>query len=88
MTQFSIFDYLYRDASNYKSWGSLLLEGRATEADSNDFAHSSIATSFSSPSRLAYRRSTPNYGSLVMAPPRMTTSGIPSTNYVRQRRKK
>jgi len=33
MTEFSIFDYLYRDASNYKSWGSLLLEGRATEAD-------------------------------------------------------
>lgn len=27
MTEFSIFDYLYRDASNYKSWGSLLLEG-------------------------------------------------------------
>lgn len=33
MIEFSIFDYLYRDASNYKSWGSLLLEGRATEAD-------------------------------------------------------
>ena len=33
MTEFSIFDYLYRDASNYKSWGSLLLEGRATKAE-------------------------------------------------------
>ncbi|MGB4912009.1 MAG: hypothetical protein WBO95_07730 [Candidatus Dechloromonas phosphoritropha] len=33
MTKFSIFDYLYRDASNYKSWGSLLLEGRATEVE-------------------------------------------------------
>ena len=33
MTEFSIFDYLYRDASNYKSWGSLLLEGRATETE-------------------------------------------------------
>jgi hypothetical protein len=33
MTELSIFDYLYRDASNYKSWGSLLLEGRATEAE-------------------------------------------------------
>lgn len=33
MTEFSIFDYLYRDASNYKSWGSLLLEGRATEIE-------------------------------------------------------
>lgn len=32
MTEFSIFDYFYRDASNYKSWGSLLLEGRATES--------------------------------------------------------
>ena len=33
MTEFSIFDYLYRDASNYKSWGSLLLEGSATKTD-------------------------------------------------------
>ena len=33
MTKFSIFDYLYRDACNYKSWGSLLLEGQATEAE-------------------------------------------------------
>ena len=33
MTEFSIFDYLYRDGSNYKSWGSLLLEGLATETD-------------------------------------------------------
>ena len=33
MIEFSIFDYLYRDASNYKSWGSLLLEGSATETE-------------------------------------------------------
>ena len=28
-----IFEYLYRDASNYKVWGTLLLEGVAKEAD-------------------------------------------------------
>lgn len=33
MIEFSIFDYLYRDASNYKSWGSLLLEDRTTETE-------------------------------------------------------
>lgn len=33
MAEFSVFDYLYRDASNYKAWGSLLLEGSATEED-------------------------------------------------------
>ena len=33
MTELSIFDYLYRDASNYKSWGSLLFEGHATETE-------------------------------------------------------
>lgn len=33
MTEFSVFDYLYRDGSNYKSWGSLLLEGSATAAN-------------------------------------------------------
>lgn len=30
---FSIFEYLYRDASNYKAWGSLFLTGQATQAD-------------------------------------------------------
>ncbi len=30
---FSIFEYLYRDASNYKVWGTLLLEGVANETD-------------------------------------------------------
>lgn len=30
MQQFSLFEYCYRDAANYKAWGSLLLEGSAT----------------------------------------------------------
>jgi hypothetical protein len=30
---FSIFEYLYRDASNYKVWGTLLLDGVANETD-------------------------------------------------------
>jgi hypothetical protein len=30
---FTIFEYLYRDASNYKVWGTLLLAGLASEAD-------------------------------------------------------
>jgi hypothetical protein len=33
MSAFTVFDYYYRDASNYKAWGSLLLEGSAVEAD-------------------------------------------------------
>jgi hypothetical protein len=33
MSGFSIFEYLYRDASNYKAWGSLLLKGQVTQAD-------------------------------------------------------
>lgn len=31
--QFSVFEYLYRDASNYKAWGALLLLGAATDAN-------------------------------------------------------
>lgn len=27
MKKFTVFEYLYRDASNYKAWGSLVLEG-------------------------------------------------------------
>ena len=33
MAIYTVFDYLYRDASNYKAWGSLLLEGAATVFD-------------------------------------------------------
>lgn len=33
MTTYSIFDYCYRDAANYKAWGTLLLEGEALKED-------------------------------------------------------
>lgn len=33
MREFSVFEYCYRDASNYKSWGFLLLRGVATSAE-------------------------------------------------------
>ena len=33
MTKFSVFSYLYRDASNYKAYGRLLLKGTASVAD-------------------------------------------------------
>ena len=33
MPKFSVFSYLYRDASNYKAYGRLLLKGTATAAD-------------------------------------------------------
>ena len=33
MKKFSIFEYLYRDASNYKAWGSLVLRGGFNSSD-------------------------------------------------------
>ena len=33
MPKFSVFSYLYRDASNYKAYGQLLLKGTASVAD-------------------------------------------------------
>lgn len=33
MDKFSVFEYFYRDASNYKSWDLLLLSGSATKSD-------------------------------------------------------
>lgn len=36
MKNFSIFEYCYRDASNYKSWGFLLLQGAALSGDMED----------------------------------------------------
>jgi hypothetical protein len=32
-TKYSVFEYLYRDAGNYKAWGELLLLGDLSEAD-------------------------------------------------------
>lgn len=36
LKNFSLFEYVYRDASNYKSWGALLLGGAASDADTKD----------------------------------------------------
>lgn len=33
MQKLCVFEYLYRDASNYKAWGTLLLRGTATASD-------------------------------------------------------
>lgn len=33
MQKLCVFEYLYRDAANYKAWGTLLLRGTATEPD-------------------------------------------------------
>ena len=33
MQNFCIFEYFYRDASNYKAWGALVLSGVATKSD-------------------------------------------------------
>ena len=33
MQKFCVFEYLYRDAANYKAWGTLVLRGAATESD-------------------------------------------------------
>jgi len=33
MEKFSVFEYLYRDASNYKAWGTLVLGGAAIASD-------------------------------------------------------
>lgn len=33
MKKISVFEYLYRDGSNYKSWGTLVLRGATTTAD-------------------------------------------------------
>ena len=33
MENFSVFEYLYRDADNYKAWGFLRLTGQVTSAD-------------------------------------------------------
>lgn len=33
MKKLSVFEYLYRDASNYKAWGTLVLLGATTASD-------------------------------------------------------
>jgi hypothetical protein len=32
-TEYCVFEYLYRDASNYKAWGELLLSGIPSQSD-------------------------------------------------------
>ena len=33
MQKFCVFEYLYRDAANYKAWGTIVLRGAATESE-------------------------------------------------------
>lgn len=35
---YSVFEYLYRDASNYKAWGKLLLSGQLQDEEINRMA--------------------------------------------------
>jgi hypothetical protein len=35
--QYTILEYLYRDASNYKSWGKLLLSGKPSPTETEAF---------------------------------------------------
>ncbi len=43
---YSVFEYLYRDASNYKSWGSVLLTGVATPLEIQDLTRCLEDSSF------------------------------------------
>lgn len=40
MVEFSVFNYCYRDAANYKAWGSLLLHGLPSRSDIEDLRRS------------------------------------------------
>jgi hypothetical protein len=46
LRKFSLFEYCYRDASNYKSWGFLLLQGAASNADIEDMVRHFVAGEF------------------------------------------
>ena len=46
LKKFSLFRYCYRDASNYKSWGRLLLQGSAVSVDMEDLQRHFYAGEF------------------------------------------
>lgn len=41
-SQYTIFEYLYRDAGNFKSWGAILLEGSINSADEESLRRSFV----------------------------------------------
>jgi hypothetical protein len=87
MKKFSVFEYLYRNASNYKSWGTLVLRGEATASDLGVLKSKFESGEFSSPSNSVFRRFTLSFGNSVTAPALMITLGIVSTNCDRQQTK-
>ena len=48
----TVFNYLYRDGSNYKQWGSVIFEGTITDALTRRLASSSSLISFAYPKSL------------------------------------
>lgn len=43
---FTVFEYLYRDAANYKAWGSLLLEGSISPEAKNGLMQCLVSEEF------------------------------------------
>lgn len=56
MTKHCVFEYLYRDAGNFKAYGTLLLEGELGSDDIARYRANSIAANTSSQSKSGCRR--------------------------------
>jgi hypothetical protein len=72
ISDYSVFEYLYRDASNFKAWGQLLLKGLWTEECQREL-EACIGDGFLSPSKLGFRRIMRNCTSILVDTARRTT---------------
>lgn len=85
MNDFSIFEYLYRDAGNYKTWCSVLPAGRAAPSTRRSSKQVLTVASSSSRNRSACLRPIGRQTAPCTCRPRMTMSGMSSRNCDRRR---
>lgn len=88
MQKFCVFEYLYRDAANYKAWGTLVLRGVTTESDLEALATHFESGGFLLPNNWAFRHFMLSCGSSVTDRVLMTTYGIRFMRYGLQLKKR
>lgn len=77
--RFCVFEYLYRDADNFKAWGALLLKGALTDAQVAEMRFKFESEEFSSPNKLACHRYIRSFGHIPAASRKAITHGMSSS---------
>ncbi len=79
-----VFEYLYRDASNYKAWGGLLLSGIPSQSDVAAFRACLESGAYLSQNKSAFLLYTKSYGICLVGEPATTMLCMSLSRFVQR----